>query len=1050
MTPDADMALADLMAEVGRVRRWLVALSALRIAAFAFVTVSLYVGVYAWIDHHVHFERAGRIVAFVLFLSLLAAGLYYVVRVLRRETTFASAAGYIENRRSFDQQLVAAVEYFEGRGDYPYSPALARQLVVQVAREAQDCRLDATVQKWQGYLLAGLLALCMVVVGLFVRQNALYVSAYLSRLVRPLAQVQPIPNTTVCVTSGEVVAATKEEVTLSAAVEGRVPDVVTLVLSRPDPDEPNHAAARVVDRVDLTPDPNSDGSAEVSTTCRFEMAQCVEYRFEAGDASSGTYAIQVCERPSIERITASVTPPAGEGSPPLEPYEQEVRDGTLEVLPNSRVAFELSASMPLSEARMKRRDGKVSRQALDGDDTFGFETKAETSCSIELGLTSAEGLSSGSPERIQIKLKVDQQPQFKLVSPEGDCLVTDVASIPIAFEGTDDFGLLSARLCCELPDGRMVVLDANAPDGRKQLSLKHTLELEQYDLHVGDGLFFYATARDLDTGQRRADTNAVSELHFIEIRPYRQYWHPQPGGEPTSMPGPVSEDLLTILEYTRAIVKKTWPPARADRLDQETRESLKSLADDLEYCAGALKRLRDDREAGFGDRDKLVLDEIVEYYRDAKKHLDRQNAGAGLESTQSAYRTLRKFIDELHLNWTPPPSGQSVPQDTPERVKLQERPEEPTMEKERLEGELKQMQQQIDSLQRRQQSIREDLADVLGPEAEQSNGSAPADGGAKQSGDQTGQGQGKAEQPSQDRTAQASQGGEREGASPDAQSVREGESQSPNSSLQPKSRNEATGGSSRSDGGDGTTNSSTDADARLRMLEAKQRAVREQTDRLGADMARLPASEYSAQGNAKAEAQRRLTEAVDAMKGLEEDLADARYESASTSAKAEDIEKSADSIAERLSEAGRAIRQGLSNEGQPTEADRAQQMAEQLAADAEAYDDSLSETERRIMQARLEAAKRLLESMAEARWATVASGGGPAGSHVYTRDGHAASAETARLLARQFWSLAVEAKERESRSLEEAAVSASDAEFFEAENEFFERAAKYERERSGP
>ena len=129
MAGDVDNVLNHLIGRVGRVRRWLLVLSALRIAALGLAFLCLYVGLYAWIDHHVRFGHVGRVSAFVLFAGMIGAGVYAIVRVLRREMTYAHAANYIENRRSFDQQLVAAVEYYEGRADYPYSKALARQLV---------------------------------------------------------------------------------------------------------------------------------------------------------------------------------------------------------------------------------------------------------------------------------------------------------------------------------------------------------------------------------------------------------------------------------------------------------------------------------------------------------------------------------------------------------------------------------------------------------------------------------------------------------------------------------------------------------------------------------------------------------------------------------------------------------------------------------------------------------------------------------------------------------------------------------------------------------
>ena len=85
------------------------------------------------------------------------------------------------------------------------------------------------------------------------------------------------------------------------------------------------------------------------------------------------------------------------------------------------------------------------------------------------------------------------------------------------------------------------MLESASPQGARQASLTHVLELEQHDLHVGDGILFYARARDIDTGHRPADANACSEVYLIEIRPYRQYWHPQPGNNQSNAPpGPIA------------------------------------------------------------------------------------------------------------------------------------------------------------------------------------------------------------------------------------------------------------------------------------------------------------------------------------------------------------------------------------------------------------------------------------------------------------------------------------------------------------------------------
>ncbi len=97
------------------------------------------------------------------------------------------------------------------------------------------------------------------------------------------------------------------------------------------------------------------------------------------------------------------------------------------------------------------------------------------------------------------------------------------------------------------------------------------------------------------------------------------------------------------------------------------------------------------------------------------------------------------------------------------------------------------------------------------------------------------------------------------------------------------------------------------------------------------------------------------------------------------------------------------------------------------------------------MLARLEAAKRLLEPMPEPQWATIGQSKGTRATAglVYTRGPELAPAEAARQLARQFWSISIEARKRRQQLSED---EPSDVEFYGQENEFFENAAKFDQE----
>ena len=1138
MAADADNILNGLIARIARVRYWLVALGVLKTAAIGLACVCLYIGLYAWLDHHAHFGHLGRLVALLLLIALLAGLSCFLVRALRRSMTYAYAANYVENRRSFDQQLVAAVEYFEKKQEYPYSRALAEQLVVQVDEAARDFQFDSTIEKWRGYVLAGLIAAALAIVGVFVQQNVLYFSSYLARLFRPLAQIEPVPQTILESVTQDIVTARDAPITLEAAVRGRTPQAATLVLTAQRPNDANDVNASV-ERIEVSPTTNSQGNTLLTATRSFGAVGLLTYQFEADRASSGTHTIKVCDPPSIKNISATISP-QGRNGQNTPAYSGQVKDATLEVLPRSLVTLEVQCTQPLREATAAMQGATPEVQGPDGTDTFRVRFSADKASATEFKLVSADGIGNSEPQQVRIVLKGDEPPQFKLLSPEGDCLATDVASIPITFEVSDDFGLESVQLYCELPGRSPVRLDSKVTQGARSATVSHTLELEQYNLQVGDSILFYARANDVGTGLTATDANHCSDVYFIEIRPYRQYWHPQPsGGKPSPIPGPVPEDLITILEYTRAVLKKAWALANDPEPTSGSAERFQSLCADVEYCAGKLTETRDDPENGFSATDKARLSQVLDRYRAADDRLQRRDAKAALPPARDAYRLLRQFIDELHLKWTPPESGKSVPQEKPERIRLQEDPQPSESDKQRVENQLEKLQRKIESLAREQKSLSSNLKKTLqqnqsegegqtGDSSSSASGSAgsgkPSTASAQDAQSQAQKQAQKAEQnappagkPQQahddssvkkdneaqgNATAEAGTGEEQANsdksqaaATASKQADSQGENQSTpgadsegqgkadSASAQKKSgsrkpgngqagEKSATPGQAKSQGGNepggdqgtspggsgtaragqprevrstasdqpGAPGSFSATDARLRMLEAKQKALRQEAGEVRDELGQLPASEASAQGQARDEAQQSLGQAVEKMKEFEDKLAEARYEPMTESPQKAGLSQSADAASRKLAEAGRAIKKGLSAGKPQTAADKAQETAEQLAEDAEALDESLSPEDRRQMMERLEAAKRLLESGIDPQWATISGGGTSGGTLVYTQGGVTTPAETARMLAQKFWSIAIEARQKELRPFAE---EPSDVEFFQAEKEFFERAAQF-------
>jgi len=692
--------LNALVERVGKVRRWLAALAIMRIAALCLIFASVYIGVYAWLDHRLNFGQRGRVVALVLLLVAIAGLLHRLTKLLLSHISHSGAASYIENRKSFNQQLVTAMEYHENKREYPYSRALAEHLVLRVDEDCSGFRFDSTVKKWQGYVLGVIILFGLATAWFYIRDNYVYFSSYTKKL----------------------------------------------------------------------------NGAQQST----------------------------------------------------------------------------------------------------------FHSNADGNGSVEFDLVNAQSLANDDLPDLEVAAKTDEPPKLKLICPEGDYLTTDVASVPIKFEITDDFGLDSAKMCLEIPGRQPIELLIAIDEAVKSKEYSHTIELEKYELTVGDSILFYAEATDIDTGSAQANRTASSEVYFIEIRPYRQNWRRRPGGGPSqgAMPAPV--ELLNILEYTRAILKKTWAIAGKPNPTERDRFALDSIDSDVRYCAEQLALIRDDSEHGFADRQKAVLNVVLQYYRQASKYLTEYNSRSAMAPEKDAYRILRKFIIELELQWNPPTASRGQQPQKPDSVKLREKPEFPQYEKERIEGELKKVQQELKKLTAEQKNLKMTFENLLKQRAEETssaqktaNGKPSTDGGQEQ-------GRNKGSSPQSESAGEGQNAsGRSQRQADESQGGSDGESSGKETSAQGRSGGDGESSAetqSGEQGQDGRQRTAANAEARLRMLQARQRALQQQVAQLKRDLEQLPQSPESNRGQGKTEAQKHLDEAVARMGDFLEKLAQARYQ----------------------------------------------------------------------------------------------------------------------------------------------------------------------------
>jgi hypothetical protein len=1092
MPENVEEKLNALVARVGKVRRWLMALAILKVAAMCLIFVSVFIGFYAWLDHRLNFDEIARITAFILLVAGLAFLLHRLTKLLLGHVSCSVAANYIENKRSFNQQLVTAVEYYENRQDYPYSKALAEQLVLRVEKESGEFKFDSTVEKWQGYVLGAVILFGLVAATFYVRDNYVYFSSYFARLMSPLASVEPLSSTHLESITKDIVAEPDSEVKFAAEIEGRVPELGKLVLLELKQETADGSQEQQRQEIQIRPRSNEGKTKQFEAAKSFSQPGKFKYRFETDSTKSEWHELNISHAPRIESMAAKITLPR---RPPrrqwIKPYTEQVENNTLEVVPGSSVTLNVRATDKLSEFTATGPDGKPITRQLNGAEELDFHFTAERNGSVKFSLVSEQGLVNDNVPDLQVIVKTDEPPKFKLVSPDGDYLATNVASVPVTFEVTDDFGLDSVKMHLEIPGQEPTEMVVPVEEGAKSKEFTQIIELEEYELSVGDSVLFYAEATDIDTGSEPANRTSSSDVYFIEIRPYRQNWVPLPGGGPSRGAGGPPVELLNILEYTRAIIKKTWAIASRPELTEQDRSRLGFINQDVRYCGEQVALIRDDSQYGFKEPHKAVLNEVIRYYEQASGHLAANDVASAMVPEKNAYRVLRKFILELELAWSPPSSGNSPQPKKPDSVKLQEKPEFTGYEKERIEGQLKKMQQKLDKLTREQKGLQWSFENFLkqqaGKKAAQQNldagpkktdvkkqnqdetnamqqGEAAEqkavstsegqstdggkEGGDKQNPSDKSKGAGKSTESLETPGEKQNDAGSPEGAQ--GRSSGEGKSASKGQGLRRRMGNSfayaasETTTTSDAKAQDGSQDGNAGAEAILRMLQAKQRALQEQVSQLKQELETLPEeSSNGGKGKGRSETQEHLGEAAARMEEFQNEMAEARYRAEMDKQRSNWAVALMDSAKRELDLAKESLDGELTLNNEQKLAQKAQEMAEQLAEDADALAETVTEAEREQMLARLEAAKRLLEMMPEPQWTTVDKAGGARSGAglVLTKNANLASAEAIRQMARQFWSIAIDAKKRGSQRIDD---EPSDVEFYGQENEFFENAARYD------
>ncbi len=230
---------------------------------------------------------------------------------------------------------------------------------------------------------------------------------------------------------GDIVIGRGEPLELTAAVQGTPVDRAALFLrSESDP-------SRTISMV-------AHGNDPIAFSHRLRAVEKpFEYRFRAGDGQTEWYSVDVAERPEIEKLTLTVTPPeyTHRETTTFDKLPQRVA-----AIQDSKLDLALRSKRAVDSVRLRMGNERHVTLLADGDGWYRWSTTLEEGFDFSPILTESHGLTNRHAPKCHVSVYPDQPPAVKILAPDDQMAVRPDDTVQITFAASDDVGIGSAEL----------------------------------------------------------------------------------------------------------------------------------------------------------------------------------------------------------------------------------------------------------------------------------------------------------------------------------------------------------------------------------------------------------------------------------------------------------------------------------------------------------------------------------------------------------------------------------------------------------------------------
>lgn len=583
-------------------------------------------------------------------LALIALALIAYLKGRRNLWSDRDIARIIEQKHpTLDSLLLTAIDH-EPQADSPTSILHERLIDHALARAAtQNWPVTVANKPYTRALTAAWIAvIAFLVTDVALRlQNQGHASRVTHQQIDPKAEAPT--DFKVTLTPGDAEVERGSRLIVEACFDGPVPADAIIVVS-------NASDGKIRDQLPMRL--TVDGQVFGGFINKVERD--TKYHVEFANQKSQQHTLTVFDYPALVRSDVIVTPPEYTKLPVKETKNTQ----KVAALEGSKITWKIKVNKPLiaevtaksdsfgphlTAAELFGEDKTVIALTPSADDATLLEgvLTAEKSQKYRLHLVDEAERANKNPPWFTITVQSNQLAKIEVVFPKRDIQVSSIQELPVEAKVSDDLGVMKSGAVFSINGNSKEILFKHAVTApQKKQDVRTELTLEKENAQPRQLVSYYLWAED--AGPKGEVRRSMSDMFFADIRHFEDIF--REAEAPPAEPGQPQQKGQTdkLVDLVKQIVNATWRIIR-DTNAGRTMESAAPDVDVVDQSVGiAQEQIKEGMEEAEDAEIKQALTEAWKSLKDAQPPLQQASAEKKRSPLNQALTFEQTALEWLH------------------------------------------------------------------------------------------------------------------------------------------------------------------------------------------------------------------------------------------------------------------------------------------------------------------------------------------------------------------------------------------------------------------